>query len=173
MPTYRGTHGTTQLSAASILLDGFRIPMVGRIGRGAYFWQYYNDSTSARALAKGWFDSQVRRGAFKEKDPKLAVLDVSFDVDDESFFDCTGEVLEEATAMLRKLNTWSDEEIGSTYETIIARVERNLGRPVLLARATVSPPKMAFKENKVMPHPAVLVVRDKSVKIAKQLVVDF
>ena len=174
MPTYRGTHGTTQLSADSILLNGFEIPQAGRIGRGAYFWQYYNDPTSAQALAKGWFESQVRRRAFAEKDPKLAILDASFNVENDSFFDCTGEILEQVTAILRKLNSWSDEEIGNTYEALIARMERNLGRPILLARATVSPPqKMAFIENKVMPHPAVLVVRNKSVKITTQLVVDF
>lgn len=171
MPTYRGTHGTTQLCAAEILLNGFRLSEGGRAGKGAYFWQYFTDATTAKKLAVGWYDSQVRRRAYTERNPQCAIIDATFDVDDDAFLDCTGEILEQIIVILRKLTHWSEEDISDTYERLINRMETLSGKQVLLIRASVSPPqKMSLIEKQVMPHSSILVVRHEAVKITAKLV---
>lgn len=173
MPTFKGTHGTTKLRAEKIIEGGFQISPAGRAGKGIYFWQYHEDSTIARNLAIGWYDSQARRGVYEEKTPECAVIDATFDADAEDYLDCTGEILESiGTLLLNKLGNPTEEDIDRAYEFVIGGIEKKRGRPVLVAKTMVSPPKrMSFPIIQVLPYPGILVVRDESVKIETKIVV--
>lgn len=165
MPQYKGTHGTTMMRAERILREGFQISSAGRVGVGIYFWQYYTNPKIANALAVGWYGSQVKRNQYGIDDTGCAVLDAAFDVAEQDTLDCTEEVLEQVTIMLDKLADRTEDDIGKAYESLIKRIELLRGTPILLAKATVSPPKMSFPVKNVMPFPPILVVRDKAVKI--------
>lgn len=172
MPQFKGTHGTTRLRAQKILAEGFRISDSGRAGKGAYFWEYYDEAIIANSLAVGWYQSQLRRQAYDEKNPECAVIDVSFEVDDDDALDCTREILEKVGVMLiKKLSQPTEDDINNAYESIISRIEKLRGKPILVTRAIVSPPKrMSFPIIQAFPYPGILVVRDESVKIEAKLV---
>lgn len=149
--------------------NGFNISAEGRAGKGVYFWQYYGSSVIAKELAVGWYLGQAKRNAYKEENSECAVIDATFDVEDDDILDCTGEILEEATLLLRKLAPYSEDDIHGTYEALIGRVEALRGKPFLATKAIVSPPKMSFPSKQTMPYPPILVVRSQEVKIAAQL----
>lgn len=165
MPQYRGTHGTTMMRAERILKEGFDISPAGRIGAGVYFWQYYSNPKIAVSLAVGWHNTQAKRKGYGEDESNCAVLDASFSVGEQDTLDCTEEILEQVSIMLEKLDDRKEDDIGKAYESLIKRIELLRGTPILLAKATVSPPKMSFPIKNVMPYPPILVVRNKAVKI--------
>jgi hypothetical protein len=165
MPQYKGTHGTTRKRAEGILRDGFELSPEGRAGGGVYFWQYYTNPQIANLLAIGWYGSQVKRKQYGDDDTPCAVLDAAFDVAEQDELDCTEEVLEQVTIMLSKLADRTEDDIGKAYESVIQRIELLRRAPILLVKATVSPPKMSFPVKNVMPFPPILVVRNKAVKI--------
>lgn len=173
MQKHKGTHGTTMLSAKSILSNGFDFgrAAAGRVGKGLYFWEYFDDPLFANEYAIAWYQSQKRRGVYKEKDSICAVIDASFEVCTDDTVDCTGRMQERVGIMLRKLSERTDDDIGDAYESIITKIEVKRGKRFLLAKAIVSPPpKMFFLEKQVIPHPSVLVVRDESVKLELKIV---
>ena len=156
--------------AQSILEKGFELAPVGRAGKGAYFWQYYGDPTLANELAIGWYKDQVRRKVYDEEDPTCAVIDASFEVDEEDAIDCTGDIQERVAIMLRKLANRTENDISDAYDSIISKIEEKRGKPFLLARAYVSPPKISFPDRQIVPYPSILVVRDLSVKMELKIV---
>lgn len=172
MLTFKGTHGTTKSRAEQILESGFKISDSGRAGRGVYFWQYFENPKIATNLAVGWFESQVKRGAYKEPSPECAVLDSRIFTDEDDSLDCTGEVLERVAIMLEKISDRTEDDISRAYDYVISKLEDMLGRPILVARAMVSPPKMSFAIKQLVPYPPILVVRDQSVKIESKLVIN-
>lgn len=171
MPAYRGTHGTTQRCAAEILSGGFRLSTEGRAGRGVYFWQYFADVEIAKELAIRWFEQQNKRRAYPEPDPQCAVISGKFEVSEDDVLDCSGELIEEITLTLQRMVTWTDDDIGATYESLISRIEALRGKPIMLVKTMVSPPKGAFKPKQVLPYPGALIVRDKSVEIDAELLI--
>lgn len=171
MPTLKGTHGTTKLRAGEILKSGFHISTAGRAGKGIYFWQYFEDPQLANGLAIGWYEAQAKRGAYGEKNPECAVLDASFFADDDDILDCTAEVVEQVAIMLQKLPNRSEDDISNAYDSVIGRVEKVRGKPILVAKAHVTPPKMSFPLRQVVPYPPILVVRSESVKIYTKLAI--
>jgi hypothetical protein len=167
MPTFNGTHGTSANRAISIQSEGFRATVSGRAGRGVYFWHYRSDPVIAVQLAIGWYEFQRRVQNYRdEAEPKGAVVFGAVEVDDESVLDCTGEVLEELALSLHGLAQVTDNDIHLAYESLVANVEKELGRPMILIKATVpQPAKMAFTLKHVIGNPAIFVVRDQFEKI--------
>jgi len=170
MPTFKGTHGTSKQRAEVIMENGFRISTSGRAGKGIYFWQYFDDPQIANGLAIGWYESQAKRKAYQEENPECAVIDATFEADEDDVLDCTGEIMEKIAIILQKLSERSEDDISNAYESIIGRLETFRGKPILVAKAHVTPPKMSFPLKQVIPYPPILVVRDESVKIELKLV---
>ena len=169
IPQYKGTHGTTRMRAERILQEGFELSPSGRVGSGVYFWQYYSNPQIAVSLAVGWHGSQAKRKGYGEDTSACAVLNACFGVAEQDTVDCTEEILEQVSIMLSKLEDREEDDIGKAYESLIKRIESLRGTPILLAKATVSPPKISFPTKNIMPFPPILVVRDKAVKIEVNL----
>lgn len=169
MPQYRGTHGTTMTRAERIMKEGFELSASGRVGSGVYFWQYYSNPQIAVSLAVGWHGSQAKRMGYGADTSACAVLDACFRVAEQDTLDCTEEILEQVSIMLSKLEDRKEDDIGKAYESLIGRIELLRGTPILLAKATVSPPRISFPTKNVMPYPPILVVRNKAVKIEVNL----
>lgn len=158
MLTFNGTHGTTELRANDICLNGFKPTEVGRAGFGVYFWRFQNQHEIATDLARGWFDAQ--KAHYGETDPKCAIIYGSIKILEDDRLEFDHALLEELGLILRAIGAFSEDDIHSAYEVVIARIEKLTSRTFTVITSCVSVPRrMSFSIKSVIGNPQIFVVR--------------
>jgi hypothetical protein len=106
-------------------------------------------------------------GHHLEPNAQGAIVYGTFEAEDDNVLDCADqETLEEIALSLKDLDTVTDNDIHAAYEMVVSRVEKALGRPMIVVKAAVPrPARMAFPLNNVLGNPAIFVVRKQFEKI--------
>ena len=118
-----GTHGTTAYHAISIRQYGFdpEKTVLGRAGKGCYFWAYDSNTQVADQLAYEWWKHSSKKKRYDEsKDCSFVLFKVSLSTKQENVFDAHSLEFREAFDELKQAPKNSKKTPGKICEEIIS-----------------------------------------------------
>lgn len=157
LTSLNGTHGTGETSAIQIQQAGFR-RSIGRVGTGAYFWAFDNDSTLAHQLARDWAEFKKSQGRVKPGE-RVVVIYVAIPTDEAEIFDCDQLWFVEMIEKVAQEKQLTGRDRNKIVDLILGKMEARGDTISVLKCSVAFPPDSASVVRYIMGSAKAYVVR--------------
>lgn len=175
----RGTHGTSRSKAESIQTERSFKPTNkdGHAGPGIYFWAINgSDDSLARHLACCWWKNYLDSGRYaKDAKKDCAVVHAIFSKPEEpEYYDASTQKFREEVFSLAQSLSMDPKlfDMPAATATVIGRIEKHIGKKILVLKAMVKTPKAKGIQSLVAAYQGlsdVYVVRDGGENLFKKI----